>query len=623
MKTQFFAAMVVALVGTSTLAPTWADSPTSSSKLDIKQAAPADAFLAIYARHNPQRDYQRAYFTDIWKTFQDEQIGPRLLSIVTSQMPADKLNTAKEKLQELQTALEPISLQSLLNADEWMIAERMDGPFNNVLWAVRLNSDDAADCERGIVQSFELLARWSEGKLTVNPIQLDGASASALTLPKQSPFQPTVARFNDIVLLSTNDSMLRSCVEQLQSKSAKSKFDDPRLQAALAQMHKPDDLLVFFDAHQLFNSLHGVGEFIRTHSKNDAKAVRLASVMDRVFDEAAILDYTVTVQYTEPGHNHSVSLVQMADGYEHTLLGKAIAKDDKPLDNWQTWVPSDATAYSIRRGPDFHELYDGIIKLVRDQFPESQSALDKFAEAQDKIGVNLDRDILQSFTGELACVTVPVTTADGTKRQTSVTALKCQNPDKIRELLGRAVDGLNKLPAVQTQQLKLEDCKKLEGFQEVHAAIFQMFAVQPVVGFRDGWMIMSCSPEGVEKVLAVRAGKAEAVDVSATFTEFGLDPKQALCDVTYKDIGASVQQAANVIDKVGAMAPMFLGMAAANAKPEELKPLQDIVGLLPSVAKVVRKFDFYGHSLSVTRQGPLPASYLQDCVTEVRPPKGP
>jgi len=108
---------------------------------------------------------------------------------------------------------------------------------------------------------------------------------------------------------------------------------------------------------------------------------------------------------------------------------------------------------------------------VRDQFPESQAALDKFAEAQDKIGVNLDRDILQSFTGELACVSVPVTMADGTKHQTSVTALKCQNPDKIRELLGRAVDALNKLPAVQTQQFeagRLQKTGRISGSARGH-----------------------------------------------------------------------------------------------------------------------------------------------------------
>jgi hypothetical protein len=507
-----------------------------------------------------------------------------------------------------------------MSADETLVIERMEGPFNNVLWAARLNSEDAANFERGAVQAFELLAAWSNGKATAESGHMKGVSSTILKLPKESPFQPAIARLDDIVLLSTNVGLLRNSVEQLQDKSAKSKFDDPRLQAALAELHKPDDSLVFFDAKQFFQGLHGVGEFIRAHAKGDPKAIRVTDILDRVIDETAILDYAITVEYTEPGQNHSVSLMKMADGYQTKLLGRALA-NDQPIEDWKKWVPADATAYSIHQGMNLHELYDGVIKLVREQVPESQTALEKFSEFQNKIGVNFDNDILQSFTGESACVTVPITLADGSKSEASVTALKCQHPDKIRELLGRAVDALNKFPAAQMQQLKLEDCK-LEGFQQVHAAAFQMFGIQPVFGFRDGWMFISCYPEGIEKVLAVRAGKAEAVDVAAMFTKFGIDPKLAMCDVTYKNTGACVRQIADMIDKIGVMTPMFLIMAAANAKPEEIKPLQEIAGLLPSVAKMVRKFDFYGHSLIVTRQGPMPGSYLKESVTEIRPPKG-
>jgi hypothetical protein len=622
MISKSFAALVVAFSLISQSAPAWSAGPDNSGKLDIKQAVPADVYFALYVRHNPQGDFQRAYFADAWKTFQDEQIAPRLLNIITSRMPPDKLVTAKDKLQELQTAVAPINCQALMNADEMIFAEGMQGPFNQVLSAVRLNSEDAADFERGVVQTFELLARWSDGKVTVNTSMEKDATITVLTLPKESPFQPAVARVNDIVVISSTVDLLRRGVGQLQDKSAQSKFDDPRLQAALAQLHQPDDALVFFDGKQMFQSLRGVGDFIRSQGGNDAKAARVASVMDRVIDETAIVDYTVTVQYTEPGHNHSVALIKMADGYEHKLLGRAIAKDDKSIDDWKSWIPADATSFSIRRGIDLHEMYDGVIKFVQEQFPESHEALDKFTQFQDKIGVNLDRDILQSFSGESACVTVPVTLPDGSTCQSSVSAWKCKNPDKVRELLTRAVDALNKLPAVQMQQLKLEDCNKLEGFQQVHASIFQMFGVQPVVGFRDGWMILACSQEAAEKILAARAGKAETVDASAMFAKFGLDPKLALCNVSYHDIGTGVRSAADAIDKIGAMAPMFLGMAAANAKPEEIKPAQELIGLLPSFAKVVRKFDFYGHSLSISRQGPIPDAYLQESVTEVHPPKG-
>lgn len=620
MRTNLFLALVVTSVSAFSLKPSWAESPKSPSTVDIKLVAPADAFLAVYARHNPARDDQRAYFADAWKTFQDEQIVPRLMNIITSRMPQDKLATAKEKMQEFQTALEPFRVHALLSAEETVVVERMEGPFNAVVFATRLTPDDVADCERGVTQGFDLMAQWSNGKVSTKTDQVGDVTIKQLSLPKESPFQPAVARVNDILLVGTSVNLLRSSVEQLQSATAKSKFDDPRLKDALGHLHKADDALVFFDGQQMFKSLRGIGDFIRAQSKNDPKATRVATVMEQLFDKVAILDYVVTVEYTEPGQNHSVSLIKMADGYEQSPLGRAIT-ETKPVENWQKWIPSDATSFSVQKGVNLHELYQGIVGFVREQFPESQPALEKFAKFQEAIGVNLDRDILQSFSGQSFCMKMPVTMPDGSNHSVSVTALKCENPDKIRELLKRGIDALSLVPAIQMQQLKLED-SKLEGFQQLHAACFQMFGAQPVIGFRDGWMIISSCPEGAEKLIAVQTGKEKAIDVSALFAKYGVDSKQVLCDISYEDIGAGIRRAADLVDKVGSFVPMFLSMAAANAKPEEIKPVQEAVELLPSIAKVIRKFDFFGHNLSVVHAGPVPNTYLKESVTEIHKPKG-
>lgn len=112
MKARIFAALVIALSAISSLVPAWAASPNNSGALDIKQVVPADVYLAVYAHRNPNRDAQRAYFADAWKTVQDEQIGPRLLNIITSRVPQDKLATAKEKFDELQTALAPVNFHA-------------------------------------------------------------------------------------------------------------------------------------------------------------------------------------------------------------------------------------------------------------------------------------------------------------------------------------------------------------------------------------------------------------------------------------------------------------------------------------------------------------------------------
>jgi hypothetical protein len=174
---------------------------------------------------------------------------------------------------------------------------------------------------------------------------------------------------------------------------------------------------------------------------------------------------------------------------------------------------------------------------------------------------------------------------------------------------------------VQPQQLKLEALDDLKGFQKLNAAILQTFGIQPVIGFRDGWLIVASHRDAAEKVLAVRDGKAESIENAASFEKLGIDLKGPVYCVSDSNIGAGLRHAADMIDKVSGMAPLFLGMAAGNAKPEDLKPVQEVIGLLPSVAKVIRKFDFFGQSVSVTHKGPLPGTYLREKVTEVRMPK--
>ncbi len=590
-----------------------------TTKVDIKRAAPTEAFLAVYAKHNPERDYERQYYAEAWKTIQDEQICQRIVDLVTSRVPQEKLNEAKATLEQLQTAAKPINVQALINADEFVMAEVFEGPFNQVIFAARMNAADAADCERGLTQFAELITRWSDGKVAIETSHHKEATLTVIKLPKESPFQPAFGRVNDIVVVATSESVLRKSLEQMQDASAKSKFDDPRLQDALTHLPKPEDAIVFFDGQKLFQNLRGLTDFIRGQAKNDAHALQVVKLIDRIIDAVSIVDYEATVAYTEPGQNRQATLGKLSFDYKDKLLGRVLSQS-KPLENWQNWIPRDATAFSLSAGINLHELYDGVLKIVQEEIPDSRQALEKFAAIQEQIGFNLDRDILQSFSGESVEVKLPLKAADGSIRSESVNAMKCSNPEKIRELLGRAVNALNKIPAVQAQQLKLEDVADLKGFQQLRAAFLPLFSAQPVIGFRDDWMIFASSPEAAKKVLAVRAGEAESV-AAANLEKLGFDFKNAVYRVSYEDIGARVRHIADIIDKAGAMAPMFVGMAAANAKPEDLKSVQDAVGLLPSIAKVVRKFDFYGHSISDTRVGPVPGTYLRDSVTEVRSPE--
>lgn len=582
-----------------------------AADLDIKRLAPADAHTIVYAKQNPERAYQGEYIADAWKTFRDERICERVFEIVSSRAPADKMEQAKKYWQEVQTALEPINLQALVDGKEFMMFNTMVGPFGHTVLAVRLSEKDAADYRAGVGNLFTVFQKWSDGKVTSETTDASGGKVSHLKLPENVPYQPVVACVGDLFIVSTSDALLTKSVAQLNDPSAKSKFDDPRLKESLAALPKAEDSLTFFDANQLFKNLAGMGDFIRQQKPGDEDAERGAKLFERVIKELDILDYETVVEYTEDGQNRVAAIGKFSG--ESTLLGRAITHG-KPFENWQKWVPAEATAYSLGTGINLHEIYVGVMDFVREQVPESHETLDQWKELQAKVGVDLDADILQAFSGENVSITLP--------DQQTVSAFKCSNPEKIRELLKRAIEGVKQIPAIEQQQIDLVDCDDaaLEGFQELKAAALAMTPARPVIGFHDGWMIFASSPAAAKTLLAVRAGDAKSIEGAESLKRFNLKTEGEAYAVSYSDVGAGIRATADGINQAAMMAPMLLGAAAQGAKPEDMKTIQQVIGLLPSIAKVIRKFDFYEQRLSITHKGPLEGTYLRESVTLIRKP---
>lgn len=591
----------------------------SSTTVDIRQAVPVEAHLAILGRHNPERDYQQVYLKQVWKTVQDEELVERITELITSNVPDEQWETAKGAFEEIRGAVEPIDWKSVADCREAVYAQVMEPPFTHHLLLLRLTPDDAADVQAGVINLFELAEERSEGKAPVKKSSEGSVEITSLVLGDELPFRPSVARLDDVVLLSTSEQLIRRSLAMLQGSGEPSKFDDKRLAEALAQLPEPEDALIFFDGQQLFSQLRKIGSFIRSKAPDKPEAERAATLLEQVLSQLDVLDYEVTVQYTDGYRNCAKTLGKLNADPDEKLLGRMVSSGE-PFENWQRWIPADAVSYSLSTGVNLHEGYEGVLDFLNEHVPESKEGLEKLEQAQEDIGVHLDRDILQAFSGESVSVTLPAAPSASMGGAQSVLALRCHKPDRIRELLHRLVDGLQQFPAVQAQQITLSECSELEGFDEVSATTLQMVGARPVIGFHDGWMIIGSSPGAVQKVLDTYEGKAPGVADAESFQRFDLAVDGPVVGLSYRNLAESTRQTANGIRQVGLMAPMIIGMAAAQAEPEDLKPVQEALALLPSIANVIDKFDFLEAMLCVTQPSDAPNTYLRRSVTLVRPP---
>jgi hypothetical protein len=182
------------------------------------------------------------------------------------------------------------------------------------------------------------------------------------------------------------------------------------------------------------------------------------------------------------------------------------------------------------------------------------------------------------------------------------------------------VGSLASIPALETQQIALKETEDLPGFETLNASMLAAFNVKPVIGFHGEWMMVGSSKDAIERVLAAYDGKAATITSSEQFEKFDLPVQDTVSSLSYTDLHAGIHNGADVIRKIGGVAPMFVGMAAKEAKAEQLQVVSELLALLPSVANVVEEFDFYDASLTTVSEGPLPDSFLKQSVTLIEVP---
>jgi len=609
------------LIGVSALALAlagWA-AATQAQALDLRRAVPEDAYLVIHGRHNPERDYQRRYWREVWETARQTQIVERAVKIITSRMGQDDVGRVEAVVDELREAVAPVDCEAVLETPEVVYTQVLEGPAavqHLVLW--RLTPKAAAGVEQAVKNLFGLAEKYSEGKVSLQSHQHVDVVLTVLALPSGVPFRPAVARVEDVVLLSSSEALARQALERLAGGAGTSKFDDPRLEAALRRLPEPEDSLVFYDVKLQFDRLKGLGAFIRRESGNDPDALRAAAFLEWIMDQVGVVDYQVSVEYTEGNQNRTVVYEKLLPEAKRKLLGE-VFYSGQPIERWQTWVPADALAWHLSSGLDLHAAYQGILHAVNEHFPDTRAAVDRFEELQRRYEIDLDEDILQAFTGEFVSISLPGPQPEPLGGQAHVIALGCRKPEEVRQLIHRAVDLLQKIPIMKSQQLRLGLSAGLEGFEELSLDLLKAFRLEPVIGFRDGWMIIGTHPEAVEKVLQTRAGRAADVTTAESFRRFGLEIAGPVRSLHVTDVAASVRNVAQVLRQVGAMGPMLPVMAGPNVDAEQLKPIQELLALLPALAKVVEKLDFYQARLSVTQLGDEPSTHIRRTVVIVRP----
>ncbi len=586
---------------------------------DLKEAIPPDAFLAVYGKQNPERDYLKQHLKAVWDEVEKSRIIERSMQIMQARMAEGDVEQMVAVRDTLFNAMKPVKWEKVVDVQEVAYGQRMEGVASQHVVLIRFPDDGASSLIEGITNLFKLAEGAANGNLKLETDSFEETALTIMRLPPGVPMAPTIGLNGDMFVFSSTPELAKQCLTLMNNPSAESKFDDPRVAVALSHLPEAEDALVFFDGKTLMQQLNGVVGFIKGVSVGNENALRVASHFETILNEVNIVDHEISVGYTDGNRNLSASFGKSTAGASGTLLGK-MAGSQNTFESWASWIPAGASGFRMGGGANLHPLYEWITTEIPRMFPESQQGFDKFAEIQDQLDVHLDADLLQSFSGESVSITLPGPLTPFGQSAKSVSFLRCTNPERVDELLHRAIEALQQIPQVKAQGLALEQSESLDGFQEVKAGIFAMMGgLTPIYGFRDGWMAMGSHSDAVQTVLLTRGGESQTFADSEKFKQFGLEIDGPVHSISFSNTGESIRQTAKGLQQVGAMLPMIMAMAGAGNNAPDLAPVQDFLQMLPSIGRIVGKFDFIDARLNVTKPGPTEGTYIRHGVTLIRP----
>lgn len=587
----------------------------------LMEAAPNDAYLAIYRKHNPERDYQNAYYAEIRQTVQDTKIIEKFLAAMQKQVPAEEFAQFEAVKNQLMQAVAPIDWDAAMDCSESLYIQTMEIPSTHHLLMARMADGGASSLVEGLTNLLKFAEAASQGQVPVVENEIGGISMTGMGLPPGVPFNPMFGATEDgMFVFTTSPALMEQCMALMADPSAVSKFDDPRVATALQQLPKWEDTIVFFDGRKLFSELKGLEAFIQGIGAGNEEATRVATLLGKVFGEVDVLDYELTVEYTEAYQNRTATYGALRDGYESTAVGKMFV-DQELFENWSGWVPESATAWSLNSGATLAPLYEWAMEVIPETFPEAEQGLAQFQAIQDQLDIHLYDDILTGFSGESVSVSFPgPVTAFGPTAK-SVAYLKCDKPDRIEALVKRGFDALLQIPQVKAQGLSLTPVDGMEGFQQLNFQFFAMLQIQPVIGFKDGWMVLASHPDAVQTIELTRGGGAATIESSDKFTAFNLPIEGAIAGTSYVNTGQQTRDMAKGLQSIGTMLPMMMAMAGGGNNGPDLSKAADFLNLLPSLGRIVAKFDFLDSTLSVTKPGDSAGTYVRESVTLIKQPE--
>lgn len=595
----------------------------------LTKAIPSDVFMAVHTRGHDGQAWLNKQFARLAEEAEKARFDrefKRMFKKMAAEGGEDteKFDEHWQKVSDLLAAVEWFKLADR----EYAFCMRFGEIMPEFVSLMMPASDKVGPNFDGLAGLMKNLASLDESKISLASDTQGDLTTHRLSV-KDAPFPVvlTLARHKDVIVLGFGPTLVEQSLALLSGKEGKSLASTSRFQDAFKKIAAPTDAATFVDQKVLFSQLRGlIDRIIQMTAGNAPKEgepgyedyVRGKKIPGKIFDMVDIFEYSAGTRSTDGMKTSAESISVLRDDAKSKLLYQVMFSNP-PLKNPLNFVPKECSDFNVNSGINLKALWDGVIKMLKEDIPEGEEALAGIEELK-KEGFDIEKDLLSWIQGGIVTLSQPG--PNQWAQGDMVFMVKVSDEAKAKEQLDRLVAIIEPMMGPKDQasgSIAPATIEGAEGFRTVsHQMLAMMGGVAPTFGVKSGWLILGSNPKFIETSLATIAGKADNVGKNERFQKEGLSPSGDVLSVSWSDT-----------TKLGENIGNLLGMVplATMGNPELAKnPAVDaLVGMAPKIGRVLRKLDFLQSSASITTMdgGAVREKSLTNYREPPAPPKKP
>jgi hypothetical protein len=293
----------------------------------IAKAVPADAFVCVVARHNPERAFIDAYWQDVFDAVKEAGVESdvmELVGMVLGESQTSEANRLKERAQELLAKVD----WSALSSGEFVFAERFDSVVSvkgsnismgppDIMMIFRGKAGTGSANYDGLMAMIEggiaEIAKTAGGEaLSFQRSEMKGARVASMHFVDlgtgKPPYGLDIAQRNDDIIITISQGMLGEVLDLLSGDGSKSLAATPRFVGAFKQLPPAEDSMVFFDMQRMLVPMRKLLSEITSQQTGVEDIVLNAS---RTGVAAELSDQSIAA-YRQNDYARALELVQQA-----------------------------------------------------------------------------------------------------------------------------------------------------------------------------------------------------------------------------------------------------------------------------------------------------------------------